>query len=204
MTETATETAAPALADRIKAALTEEMASSAIAAVIADAEAEADRLRTQADVAEDATLDPLASAEDIATARAAATDAEFQLKRLAVASERLADCLKEAQAAEEAVRNGEKYDAALKERDVLVADLAKVYPKAAQQIADLLARIAVSDVAVAEANKVRGREREPLMPAEHIARGISAGPGVGRLGELVVLPAFSPAVSRTPIWGPRW
>ncbi len=191
------------LSERIKVALTETLSSADISAVIAAVETESDRIKNDAEVAEKATLDPLASAEDVAAARATAADAEFQLKRLAVASERLAAKLAEVQAAEQSARNGELYDAVLKERDALATDLAKQYPKAAQTIADLLARIAASDAAVAEANKVRSRDREPLMPVEIVARG-TLGPGVARLGQEVMLPAFTPSVSRTPFWGPRW
>ena len=190
------------LADRIRGALTENLSSGAISAIISDAEAEAERLKASAAAAEQAQLDPLASADDIAAARATAADAEFQQKRLAVAQERLAGKLAEAQAAEQAERDAAAYDAALKERDALAADLSKIYPKAAQQIADLLARIAASDAAVKEANQARGG-REPILPAEHVVRG-GFRAGVHRLGEVVNLPKLAVTEWQTPYWGPRW
>lgn len=200
MNDTTETKAAPALADRIRSALTESLSSADIAAVIVDVEADVETLTAKAGEAERVGLDPLASAKDIAAARASAADAEFELKRLNVAAERLAARLEEAKSAEQHARDDAAYDAAIAERDALAADLSKQYPRAARTIADLLARIAASDATISEVNKKRRKGQEPLFSAETIARGFPQTGPHERLGQSISLPGFAAADARTPYW----
>lgn len=76
-------------------------------------------------------------------------------------------------ASEDDERRWSAYDEAKAERDKLAEELARVYPPIAEQLAELLARMAANDRQLAVINdhkRPSGAER--LLSAEEIARGL--------------------------------
>lgn len=194
------------ISERIHAALSGNAKAAEIAAVLAVARDEAERLGALRDATRAKALDPMASASDVKAARAALADGDFEAERLAVAADKLGDALREAQEREAEDARRKEYDAAKRERDALAKDLATVYPDAAAKIADLMRRMVASDARLAAANADRPAGAPWIADVENVVRSVDqsgatryegAFPSpVGRLVEKVVLPAIEPQALR--------
>jgi hypothetical protein len=123
-------------------------------------------------------------------------DAAFARDRLQAALPRLQERLKELRAAEEDARRWVAYKKAEAERDKLAEELARVYPPIAEKLADLLTRIAASDVQIEHIiNCALPSGAERLRVAELVARGLSSFTpklyvDVPRITKELRLPAF--------------
>jgi hypothetical protein len=179
------------LEERIAAALSDDIASSDVAALIAetekvittaDATAEQERMRA---------LDPVAS-PDAAKARAAMEDAAFTRDRLRTVLPRLHARLKEVEAAEYLARWKPAYERVKADRDALAAEMREVYPAAVAKLVNLFQRMAESD---RECSQINGSapygDHRRLLKVELTARGVEGllQPDVW-IAETLRLPAF--------------
>src|SRR5207249_1527578 len=80
-------------------------------------------------------------------------DAAFRRDRMGEAVRRLGERLREVRRQEDQARRRIAYDAALAERDALAAELAAVYPALAEQLADIVGRIAANDAVLERVNR---------------------------------------------------
>ena len=156
--------------------------------------------RVAAAFVEDATPDTVAALiqEVEATARAAGDAAEQAVSQL---RERLT----QVQAAEEDDRRRAAYEEARAERDELAAELARVYPPLAAQLADLLARLRTSDDRIEYINThALPRGCGPLLVAELVARGLDGFVrelvDIPRIVRRVQLPAFEYDIHAPYAW----
>lgn len=169
-----TATVAPAnLDDRITAAFADDAKSDHVASLIQEVEVAANAAGDAAEQARSRALDPALSATDVAKARREMDDAAFRRDRLQVAVSRLGVRLREVRAQEDNRRRQLAYDKARVVRDGLAAELARVYPPFATQLADLMARIAESDRAIEYINaRALPADADRLLVAELVARGL--------------------------------
>ena len=126
--------------------------------------------RIAAAFADGATPDTVAALiQEAEVAARAAGDAAEQ------AVSRLRERLTEVQAAEEDDRRRAAYEEARAERDELAAELARVYPPLAAQLADLLGRLRTSDDRIEHMNAhALPRGCGPLLVAELVARELDS------------------------------
>ena len=123
-------------------------------------------------------------------------DAAFARDRLSAAAPKLQERLKGLRDDEEDARGWVAYERAKAERDRLAEELARVYPPMADQLADLVARLAANDTQLEIANRhARPAGAEHLRSAEEIARALTRGFGVlgteiPRITRDLRLPAF--------------
>ena len=150
--------------------------------------------------ADGATVDTVAALiqEAEAAARAAGDAAEQAVSRL---RERLT----EVQAAEEDDRRRAAYEEARAERDELAAELARVYPPLAAQLADLLGRLRASDDRIEYMNAhALPRGCGPLLVAELVARELDSFVrelvDIPRIVRRVQLPAFEYDIHAPYAW----
>ena len=150
--------------------------------------------------ADGATVDTVAALiqEAEAAARAAGDAAEQAVSRL---RERLT----EVQAAEEDDRRRAAYEEARAERDELAAELARVYPPLAAQLADLLGRLRASDDRIEYMNAhALPRGCGPLLVAELVARELDGfvrnSVDIPRIVRRVQLPAFEYDIHAPYAW----
>ena len=149
--------------------------------------------------ADSATPDTVAALiqEAEAAARAAGDAAEQAVSRL---RERLT----EVQSAEEDDRRRAAYEQARAERDELAAELARVYPPLAAQLADLLGRLRASDDRVEYINNALPRGCGPLLVAELVARELDSFVRelayIPRIVRRVQLPAFEYDIHAPYAW----
>jgi hypothetical protein len=156
--------------------------------------------RLAAAFADGATPDTVAALiqEVQSTARAAGDAAEQAVSQL---RERLT----QVQAAEEDDRRRAAYEEARVERDELAAELARVYPPLAAQLADLLARLRTSDDRIEYINThALPRGCGPLLVAELVARGLDGFVrelvDIPRIVRRVQLPAFEYNIHAPYAW----
>ena len=155
--------------------------------------------RVAAAFVEDATPDTVAALiqEAEAAARAAGDAAEQAVSRL---RERLTAV----QAVEEDDRRRAAYEEARAERDELAAELARVYPPLAAQLADLLGRLRASDDRVEFINNALPRGCGPLLVAELVARELDSFVRelayIPRIVRRVQLPAFEYDIHAPYAW----
>jgi hypothetical protein len=126
-------------------------------------------------------------------------------ERLQATVSRLRERLTEVQGAEEDDRRRAAYEEARAERDQLAAELARVYPPLAAQLADLLARLRASDDRIEHMNAhALPRGCEPLLVAELVARGLDGfvqnSVNVPRIVRRVQLPAFQYDIHAPYAW----
>jgi hypothetical protein len=161
------------LDERIAAAFGDGAKSSDVAALIKETEAASLLCNDAAERARKRALDPILSANDVADARREMEDAAFRRERLQTAVIRLKERLGEVKAQEENERRQLVYDRVKAERDKLAAELADIYPAFAQNLAELLPRIASNDREVEYINNhARPSGAERLLVAELVARGL--------------------------------
>jgi hypothetical protein len=99
------------------------------------------------------------------------------------------------------------YDAAIAQRDMLAAELATVYPAVAEQLADLVTRIAANDAVIERINRKSLPDGEKwLASAELMARdlrGFNDGTAtIPRITEQMRLPAFRYSGRDPHMWPP--
>jgi hypothetical protein len=128
-------------------------------------------------------------------------------ERLQVTVSRLRKRLTEVQAAEEDDCRRAAYEEARAERDELAAELARVYPPLAAQLADLLGRLRASDDRIEHMNAhALPRGCVPLLVAELVARGLDGfvqnSVDVPRIVRRVQLPAFEYDIHAPYAWPP--
>lgn len=118
---------------------------------------------------------------------------------------RLRERLTEVQSAEEDDRRRAAYEEARAERDELAAELARVYPPLAAQLADLLGRLRASDDPIEHLNAhalPHGAER--LLVAELVARNLDGwvrnSVEIPRIVRRVQLPAFEYDIHAPYAW----
>jgi hypothetical protein len=166
------ETNMTTLEERIATALSEDIASADVEALITEtaaaigaADAAAEEERTKA-------LDPIAS-PDATKARATMEDAAFTRERLRTVLPRLQTRLKQVDAAEYLARWEPDYEQVKAVRDALAAEMREVYPAAVAQLADLFRRMAECD---SECSRIDGLapdgEHRRLLGVELTARGV--------------------------------
>ena len=164
-----------------------------MAALIQEAELAA---RVAGDAAKRARTRALGPATiDAAAARREMEDAAFRHEWLQATVSRLRERLTELQSAEEENRRRAAYEEARAERDELAAELARVYPPLAAQLADLLGRLRASDDRIERMNAhALPRGCGPLLVAELVARGLDGwvrnSVDIPRIARRVQLPAF--------------
>jgi len=190
------------LDDRMAAAFTDGATSDTVAALIQEAESAA---RAAGGAAEQAPTRPLEPATaDAATARREMEDG-VRHERLQAVVSRLRERLTEVRAAEEDDRRRSAYEEASAERDELAAELARVYPPLAAQLADLLGRLRASDDRIEHMNaNALPRGYGPLLVAELVARGLDGfvhnAVDIPRIVRRVQLPAFEYDPHHTYVW----
>ena len=118
---------------------------------------------------------------------------------------RLRERLTELQAAEEDDRRRAAYEEARAERDELADELARVYPKLAAQLADLLGRLRTSDDRIEYINAhALPRGCGPLLVAELVARKLDCfardSVDIPRIARRVQLPAFEYDAHHPYVW----
>jgi hypothetical protein len=156
--------------------------------------------RVAAAFVEDATPDTVAALiEEAEAAARAAGDAAEQ------AVSRLRERLTQVQAAEEDDRRRAAYEEARAERDELAAELARVYPPLAAQLADLLGRLRASDDRIEYMNAhALPRGCGPLLVAELVARELDSFVRelvyIPRIVGRVQLPAFEYDIHAPYAW----
>jgi hypothetical protein len=126
-------------------------------------------------------------------------------ERLQATVSRLRERLTEVQAAEEDDRRRAAYEEARAERDELAAELARVYPPLAAQLADLLGRLRASDDRIEHMNAhAVPRGCGPLLVAELVARGLDGfvrdSVNIPRIVRRVQLPAFEYDIHAPYAW----
>jgi hypothetical protein len=126
-------------------------------------------------------------------------------ERLQATVSRLRERLTEVQAAEEDDRRRAAYEEARAERDELAAELARVYPSLAAQLADLLGRLRTSDDRIEHMNAhALPRGCRSLLVAELVARGLDGfvrnSGDIPRIVRRVQLLAFEYDAHHPYIW----
>jgi hypothetical protein len=126
-------------------------------------------------------------------------------ERQQAAVSRLRERLTELQTAEEDERRRAAYEAARAERDELAAELARVYPPLAVQLADLLGRVRANDECIEYMNThALPRGCGPLLVAELVARGLDGfvqnSVNIPRIVRRVQLPAFEYDIHAPYAW----
>jgi len=156
--------------------------------------------RMAAAFTEGATSDTVgALIQEAEVAARAAGDAAEQ------AVSRLRERLTEVRAAEEDDRRRSAYEEASAERDELAAELARVYPPLAAQLADLLGRLRASDDRIEYMNAhALPRGCRPLLVAELAGRGLDSfvrdSVEIPRIVRRVQLPAFEYDIHAPYAW----
>jgi hypothetical protein len=187
------------LEERIASALSEDIASADVEALITETEAaiaaaEAERVKA---------LDPIAS-PNAAKARAAMEDAAFTRERLRTVLPRLHARLKQVVAAEYAAKWEPDYKQVEALRDALAAEMREVYPRVKELLVSLFQRMAECD---RECSRINGLapdgEHRRLLKVELTARGVKGllQPDVWIAQELR-LPAFPRETGPIYAWPP--
>jgi hypothetical protein len=175
------------LADRIALILQTEAASDAIAAILADVQAELLIVREASAAAQEKVLDPVSGTAAVTKARKELDDFTLQASRLEAAVDRLTSQLATACAREGEVARAKVYEEAKAERDALAKEILETYTDAAARIAGMLMRVNGIDLKVTAANQDRP-EGAPYL--ELVAR-ITQIPGGWDLTNAVRLPAIA-------------
>ena len=193
------------LDDRIAAAFEDGATSASIrqlsdlgfvrADLIREVEAAAVAAGEASDTARQRALDPRLSPARVAEARREMDDAAFNRDRLREAVRQLGERLAELRRQEERARRRADRARVVAERDALAAELAEVYPKYSEQLADLAARIAANDAE-------RQRLSDGVEGAEAKARGFSNSSGP-LITEAMRLPAFKCSGDAVYAWPRR-
>lgn len=142
----------PSLEQKIAAALTSNVTSSSLAALIAKTEASISRADAAVSAERERALDPTRS-PDPKAAREAMQAAEFSRERLRTVLPRLRNRLRQVQAAEHSARWTLEFKRVEVKRNELASEFAELYPKLVAQLVDLFRRIEAVDT---ECSRVNG------------------------------------------------
>jgi hypothetical protein len=171
---------------RISSALSDEITSTNLAALIAETETAISEAEATAEAERVSALDLLAS-PDASKARTTMEDAAFTRDRLRTVLPRLREKLRMVEAAEYAARWEPEYKKVEAQRDELAKEFASTYPKVVSQLIDLLRRTETCDREVGRINgSAPDGESRRLRGVELTARGLDhfniANPSIpGRL-----------------------
>jgi hypothetical protein len=143
---------APSLEQKIAAALTGNVTSSSLAALIAKTEAAITRADATVSAERERALDPTLS-PDAKAAREAMQAAEFSRERLRTVLPRLRNRLRQVQAAEYTAQWRRDFERVEVKRDTLASEFAELYPKLVAQLIDLFRRVEAVD---SECSRVNG------------------------------------------------
>ena len=186
------------LADRIAEAFNDGATAAAVSDLIEEAEAAAHVANESAERSRSRAFDPTLTMREVAEVRREMEDAAFNRDRLQAAMLRLKERHDELRIKEENDRRRATYKQAKAERDALAQELRDLYPRFAEQLADLLVRIERNNQTVEHTNTMLPKDAEPLLLAELTARKMAGwaqdGIDAPRLTSSVRLPAFE----RTP------
>ena len=185
------------LEDRIAQAFGNGAKSNDVATLIKHTERAATSAAEDAEGARNHALDPTLSGSQLKDARKCMDDAAFKRDRLQAALGKLGDRLKQLQDEEENARRQVIYDRLKQERDQLAKEYADLYPALAQQLAELLSRIAANDREVDYLNKHAlpkgvGRLLEVELIARELPGWVQAGIQTDRVIDLLRLPPWQP------------
>jgi hypothetical protein len=191
------------LDDRLAAAFGDAATSDVVIALIEEVDSAALDAGVAAEQARERAMDPALG--DASAARREMEDAAFTRDQLQAAVSRLRERLTELRGAEEDDRRRAAYEEARAERDELAAELARVYPPLAAQLADLLGRLRASDDRIEHMNaNALPRGCGPLLVAELVARGLDGlvqnSVDVPRIVRRVQLPAFEYDIHAPYAW----
>jgi hypothetical protein len=170
------------LETRIAAALTEQTASSDLAALLHETEAAIAKAEATAETEREKGLDPIAS-PDATVALATVVAAEFARDRLRRVLPRLEARLEQVETQEYRARWRARYEEVEERRDALAAELRELYPKLASTIAELFVRVDVADREISEVNQASPpglglHLREVELEARDIDRFTTAAPSI--------------------------
>ena len=188
---------------RITAALSDDIASADVAALITETEAAIAAADAAAEAERVKALDPIAS-PDPAKARTAMEDAAFTRERLRTVLPRLQARLKQVVAAEYAAKWEPDYKQVEALRDALAAEMREVYPRVKELLVSLFQRMAECD---RECSRINGLapdgEHRRLLKVELTARGVKGllQPDVW-IAETLRLPAFPRETGPIYAWPP--
>lgn len=174
-TATKTATAAPPpLADRVSAALADPGRTAAsVKALLAEAEALAERLASDAAAARDRALDPARPAREVTALRAAADDLAFEADRAEAARVALADELHRLTAAEAEATRLRRRKTAQAAADQAADRLAHEWPALVRDMLGIIADVLAAR-ALAEAANSERADGEALI-ADPELRGVDRG-----------------------------
>jgi hypothetical protein len=191
------------LEERIAAALSANIASSDLAALIAETEEAIALADSTAESERAKALDPIASPDPI-KARAAMENAAFTRDRLRTVLPRLHVRLKQVEAAEYVAKWEPDFKRVEAQRDALAAEMREVYPAAVAQLGDLFERMVQCD---RECSRINGSappgDHRRLLRVELAARGVGGllQPDVW-ITETLRLPAFPRESGPIYAWPP--
>lgn len=154
------------LDEQIVATLTGECTSDQAANVLTLAERLMADLVKQADAADVASLNPLATSTEAHALRRSASDQRFDADRMEASVSALRARLADLKDAERRGREKAAYDAAIRVRDELAAEIATEYPAIVHRLTALAKRIVASDE-LCRVNRI-------TETAEALGRGIPA------------------------------
>jgi hypothetical protein len=179
------------LEERIATALSEDIASGDVEALISETEAAVAAADADAQAERAKALDPIASL-DVTKARQRMEDAAFTRDRLRTVLPSLHGRLKQVQAAEYRAQWEPEYERVKAVRDALAIEMGEVYPAAVAQLADLFQRAAECDKECSHINgSAPSGDHRRLLNVELTARGVKAllQPDVW-ITEMLRLPLF--------------
>jgi hypothetical protein len=142
------------LEKRVAAALTDDITSADLAALIAETEAAITDADVTAEAERTKALDPALS-PDATAAREIMQVAEFARDRLRTVLPRLKERHKQIAAQEDLTQWSAYFETLKVERDALAAELRELYPEFETKITDLLARIAENDGKLSRLHQAR-------------------------------------------------
>jgi hypothetical protein len=140
-------------------------------------------------------LDPALSATDVATTRRDMEDAAFRRDRMQEAVRRLGEGLRDVRRQEGQSQRRPPTMPPLRSAISSPPSLTAVYPALAEQLAEVMARIAANDALIERVNRKSLPDRaDRLQSAEAMARGVrgfvSGGVHIPRITEQLRLPSF--------------
>ena len=189
---------------RITAALTTDIASADIAALITETEGAVTQAEATAEAERKKALDPVVS-PDATKAREAMQAAEFRRDRLRTLSPRLQMRLRQVRAEEELARWLPQHEAAKARRDALAEKLCELYVPFSNEFLALGLEIEKADAEVRRVNAAKpdeGASGKLLLSVEEQARGREAFKmGYLQIMKDVRLPAWEG--SPTQVWPPH-
>lgn len=176
------------LDEQIVAVLTQNCTSDQAAAVLADAKHVLTDLIKRADEADIASLNPLATTTEAREIRQAASDHRFEANRMEASVTALEARVAELKNAEADAARQAKYDAAVKVRNELAADIARDYPRIVSELTMLAKRIIECD----QLCKENGINESVEVPGRGLKTGFYEGLGapIGKIRDIhLPLPA---------------